>query len=90
MFITLGAVTTAFGLIVIVLMPDNPMSAKWLSENEKAAAIQHVAINQTGIRNTHFKLSHLKELVFDVQIWLLAILSGLVRLRPSISSWHHI
>ena len=71
--------------MVLILMPDNPMSMKWLSDVEKTVVIQRVAVNQTGIQNTHFKWSHLKELAFDVQIWLLVILTGLVGLRPSIS-----
>ncbi|KIM92207.1 hypothetical protein PILCRDRAFT_300 [Piloderma croceum F 1598] len=54
------------------------MSAKWLSDAEKAAAIQRVAANQTGIKNMHFKWSHLKELAFDVQIWLLVVLIALI------------
>jgi hypothetical protein len=60
------------------------MSAKWISDAEKAAAIQRVAVNQTGIRNTHFKWSHLKELILDLQIWLLVLLTILVCLSPSI------
>ena len=85
MFIALGGVTIMFGLMVIILMPDNPMSVKWLSDVEKTVAIRRIAVNQTGIQNTHFKWSHLKELAFDVQIWLLVILTGFVSLRPSIS-----
>jgi hypothetical protein len=85
MFIALGGVTIVFGLMVIILMPDNPMSVRWLSDVEKTVAIRRIAVNQTGIQNTHFKWSHLKELVFDVQIWLLVILTGLVSLRFSTS-----
>jgi hypothetical protein len=79
MFLVLGFLTIVVGLFTIILMPDNPMSVKWLSDAEKAAAIQRVAVNQTGIKNIHFKWSHLKELVMDVQIWLLVILITLVR-----------
>jgi sugar phosphate permease len=86
MFIVLGVLSIVVGLFIIILMPDNQMSAKWLSDAEKAAAIQRVAVNQTGIKNTHFKWSHLKELALDIQIWLLAVLFILVRSCTSISS----
>ena len=86
MFILLGILTSVAGLITTIRMPDNPMSTKWLSAAEKTAAIQRVAVNQTGIQNTHFKWAHLKELVLDVQIWLLVILVTLVRLWPLVSS----
>jgi hypothetical protein len=74
------------GLFTIILMPDSQMTAKWLTDAEKSAAIQRVAANQTGIQNMHFKWSHIKELALDVQIWLLSVLIILVRLRSSVSS----
>ena len=79
MFIVLGVMTSLMGFVVIILMPDNPMSVKWLSDAEKTAIIQRVAVNQTGIQNKHFKWSHIRELVLDLQIWLLATLIALVR-----------
>jgi hypothetical protein len=78
MFIVLGVLTIVIGLLTIIVMPDDPMSANWLSEAEKTVAIQRVAVNQTGIQNMHFKWSHIKELALDVQIWLLATLMILV------------
>ena len=78
MFIMLGVLTIVIGLLIIVVMPDDPMTANWLSEAEKTVAIQRVAVNQTGIQNKHFKWSHIKELALDMQIWLLAILMMLV------------
>jgi len=80
MFIVLGILTIVVGLFTITLMPDNQMTAKWLTDAEKSAAIQRVAVNQTGIQNMQFKWSHLKELVLDVQIWLLVVLIALVHL----------
>lgn len=79
MFIILGVLTVLIGLLTTLLMPDNPMSVCWLTDEEKKFAIQRVAINQTGIQNRHFKWIHLKELILDVQIWLLVILVILVR-----------
>ena len=81
MFVTLGVLTIMVGILTIILMPDNPMSAKWLSDTEKTAAIQRVAENQTGIQNGHFKWHHLRELVLEVQILLLVILITLVCMR---------
>jgi sugar phosphate permease len=78
MFIVLGVLTIVIGLLTIIVMPDDPMSANWLTEAEKTVAIQRVAVNQTGIQNKHFKWSQIKELALDVQIWLLATLMILV------------
>lgn len=85
MFVVLGVLTIVVGILTIIFLPDNPMTVTWLTEAEKKAAIERVAINQTGIQNRHFKLSHLKELALDLQIWLLVLITILVRrLTPSI------
>lgn len=79
MFLVLGCVTAAAGVWALFSMPDSPMEVSWLTEAEKRVAIQRVAVNQTGIKNTHFKWRHLRELVVDPQIWLLTSLIIVVR-----------
>ena len=51
------------------------MSAPFLSTAEKAALLQHVSVNQTGVVNRHFKASHVWEMVRDPQLYLLAIIT---------------
>jgi sugar phosphate permease len=79
MFVVLGCVTAAAGVWALLSMPDSPMEVSWLTEAEKRAAIQRVAVNQTGIKNTHFKWSHIQELLVDPQIWFLTSMTILVR-----------
>ena len=78
MFIVLGLVTVIIGLVTFFFLPDTPMKARFLSEREKVALLKHVSVNQTGISNTHFKFSHLVEVLLDVQLWLMTILTILV------------
>lgn len=78
MFITLGIVTVIVGIVTILFLPDTPMKARFLTEKEKVALLRHVSVNQTGISNTHFKFSHLREVLFDLQLWLMTILTILV------------
>ena len=78
MFVVLGIVTVIVGLAILVILPDNPMKARWLSESEKVMLLRHVAINQTGIENKHFKMSQVIEVVTDIQLWLLTVLTILV------------
>ena len=33
-------------------MPDSPLSVKWLNDREKAIAVQRVAENQLGVKNS--------------------------------------
>lgn len=78
MFVALGVVTVIIGFATILLLPDTPMQARFLSEPEKVALLKHVAINQTGIENEQIKISHVLEILTDVQLWLLVLLMILV------------
>ncbi len=78
MFVVLGVVTVIIGALTIWILPDTPMKARFLSESEKVALLKHVSVNQTGITNKHFKLSHILEILMDVQLWLMTILTVLV------------
>ena len=78
MFIVLGIVTVIIGLATAFFLPDTPMKAKFLSEDEKIILLEHVSVNQTGIDNKHFQWSHIWEGCRDFQIWLLILITILV------------
>ena len=86
MFIALGFVTVAVGAVTFFFLPDTPMTATFLSGDEKVFAIRRIGDNKTGIENRKFKWSQVKELALDVQIYLLVLVTILVRYR-SMSSW---
>lgn len=78
MFIVLGCVTVVIGAVTFLIIPDTPMSAKFLTEVEKTALLQHISVNRTGVQNTHFKAKHILEAVMDIQIWLLILITMLI------------
>ena len=78
MFVVLGILTVIVGVAIWLVLPDNPMKAKWLSEAEKGVLLRHVAVNRTGIENRRFKLSQVFEISIDVQLWLLTFTTILV------------
>ena len=84
MFIVLGLITILVGVALLWILPDTPMKAKFLTETEKRALLKHVSVNQTGIENHKFKWSHFKEVLLDVQIWLMLLITILVS-NPMIS-----
>ena len=51
MFLVIGCITVFVGAIVILVMPDNPMSAKRLTHAERVAAVERLRENQTGVEN---------------------------------------
>ena len=75
MYLALGLTTSLVGAVGMFILPSSPMTAKFLTESEKVALLNHIAVNQTGIENRHFKWSQLKEAILDVQTWLLVALS---------------
>lgn len=84
MFVVLGCVTSVIGLATIVLLPDTPMTARFLSEVEKTALLQHVSVNKTGIQNRHFKARHVLEALMDVQLWLMTIITVLISISSGV------
>ncbi|KAI1847722.1 hypothetical protein JX266_006217 [Neoarthrinium moseri] len=74
MFLLFGLITIAVGILVMVFMPDSPMSSK-LSREEKIWAIERVRENQTGIENKHFKPYQVLECFLDPQTWLLCLIT---------------
>lgn len=73
MFVVLGVLTVVIGLSVIALMPDTPMKASWLSDNEKVALLKHVSVNQTGIESRKFRPRQILEALCDPQMHLLTL-----------------
>jgi MFS family permease len=73
MFLVIGIVTIAVGILVVLFLPDNPMSCKRLSHAEKVVAIERLRGNQMGIENKHFKPAQAMECLRDPQTWLISI-----------------
>ncbi|KAK4167794.1 putative allantoate protein [Cladorrhinum sp. PSN259] len=73
MFLTLGLLTVIVGSCVILFLPDTPMKAKWLSDNEKVALLKHVSVNKTGVENRKFRSKEILEALMDPQIYLLLL-----------------
>ena len=78
MFIVLGLVTVIIGVVTFFFLPDTPMKARFLSEAEKVALLKHVAVNQTGIQNKRYRPSQILDVLLDLQLWLMTLLTILV------------
>ncbi|KAK2029785.1 major facilitator superfamily transporter [Colletotrichum zoysiae] len=75
MFLVCGLATIAIGVTVVLVLPDNPMSARFLSQEEKVWAIERLRENQTGVENKHFKWPQFLECFTDPQTYLLALIT---------------
>ncbi|KAI0165244.1 MFS general substrate transporter [Hypoxylon sp. FL1284] len=72
-YLLAGCLTFLFGLLCFAL-PSSPVSAWFLTKEERFAAVERLRYGQTGVRCPKFKLSQLREAVLDVKIWLVAIM----------------
>lgn len=70
-YIICGGMTVVWSLVLFFRLPNNIMSAKSFSIEEKALLIARAAKNRTGVYNRTIKLEQIKEALTDAQIWLL-------------------
>lgn len=68
---TVGIVSALLGALTMLLLPDTPMNARFLSTSEKRSILHHISVNKTGISNNRIELSQVKAVFADPQVWLL-------------------
>ncbi|KAF5009778.1 hypothetical protein FDECE_4051 [Fusarium decemcellulare] len=66
-----GAISIAYGVIVGIFLPDNPVKAKFINQREKFVAIERLRADQLGIENKTFVKAQIWELVKDPKTWLM-------------------
>ncbi len=59
-----------FGVLVWILFPDSPISAHFLTQEERAQAILRIASNHSGIEQKRFKRYQFIEAIKDPKTWL--------------------
>jgi len=70
-FLLCGSVTIAWGVTLAFLLPNNIISAKRFTNEEKAMLIAQGQQSRTGVYNNTIKIYQIKEALRDPQIWLL-------------------
>jgi len=70
-FIVWGTITIAWGVVVLILLPDNPASAKFLTDFEKECVIERIKENETGVENKEWKAHQFLEALTDAKNWLM-------------------
>ncbi|KIX04558.1 uncharacterized protein Z518_05428 [Rhinocladiella mackenziei CBS 650.93] len=76
-FLFCGLLTVAYSILVLALMPDSPMEAKYLSQREKVIAVERLRANQQGITSRQWRWDHVWEVATDLKtyLWFLIITS---------------
>lgn len=61
------------GVAILLWLPDSPVHAKRLSEEEKIAVLERVRDDQGGTENKKVKFEQIKEAVTDLRTWLIVL-----------------
>ncbi|VUC21473.1 unnamed protein product [Clonostachys rosea] len=55
-FLVVGSINLVWGLSMMYIFPDTPMTSRFLSKKDRPKAISRVQENKTGIKNNKFKI----------------------------------
>ncbi|KAI8948578.1 allantoate permease [Xylaria longipes] len=69
-FLFCGTLTFLYGIAFLVLMPDSPMEAKYMSEREQLIAVERLRANQMGVASRKWRWDHALETLLDLKTWL--------------------
>lgn len=74
-FLIFGAFSVVIGIFALWLLPDLPSTAKFLTDRERAIAVDRVAINRQGVKSHKFKWYQVWQAARDPKTWLLFIMA---------------
>ncbi|KAI1495497.1 MFS transporter [Biscogniauxia marginata] len=80
-FLIVGALTFAWGFVILFFLPDGPHNAKMLTEYERVVAVWRVSNNQMGLKDSHIKPYQIREALLDGKcylLWIVAITLGIL------------
>jgi heme/copper-type cytochrome/quinol oxidase subunit 4 len=69
-FLFCGLLTVVVSVGVYIFMPDSPMEARFLNDNEKLVAVERLRMNQMGVASRTWKWDHVLEAFLDMKTWL--------------------
>ncbi|KAJ6785219.1 hypothetical protein PWT90_02953 [Aphanocladium album] len=73
-FAIFGAATVAWGIAMVLTLPDVPNKAFFLSKEDGEKAILRVQENMTGIKNNKIKWAQVREALTDPKAWILVLI----------------
>ncbi|KAJ0331533.1 hypothetical protein COL5a_002195 [Colletotrichum fioriniae] len=70
MFYFAGSLTIVWGLLLYFVLPPDPIRAKGFNDRERYILVARLRSNNSGVRNTHYKMEQVGELGLDIKFWL--------------------
>jgi MFS family permease len=76
-YLLLGGLAIIVGFVVLLFLPDSPVTARFLTEEERIAALERVRDDQGGTHNKSFKPYQVGEAVRDPRTWMIVLVTML-------------
>ncbi|OJD31382.1 mfs allantoate transporter [Diplodia corticola] len=73
-FLVIGALNFAWGVVFLWLMPDAPSAARFLTHKERVVAVHRIAENMMGVKNTRFLPRQAAAALADAKVWCLVFI----------------
>jgi ACS family allantoate permease-like MFS transporter len=77
LMIVYAGLSLVVGTWFLLMFPDSPVRAKFLTEDEKIKAVRRIQSNQSGIETKAWKQEQLIEALKDVKTWLFFLFAAI-------------
>ncbi|OAA59064.1 allantoate permease [Niveomyces insectorum RCEF 264] len=74
-FLIFGAVSIVWGGVSLVVLPDLPSTARFLTPRQRVLAVDRVARNKQGVKNHHFRWYQARQCARDPKTWILFVMA---------------
>lgn len=74
LYLILGILAVINGFLVVLFLPDSPTTARFLSEEERLAALERVRLDQGGTHNRHIKRHQIVDTFKDIRTWVMFLI----------------
>lgn len=74
-FLIFGSLSFAAGIYALLVLPDLPSTAKFLTERERFVAVDRVSKNRQGVKNSKFSTHQAWQTVQDPKTWILFVMA---------------
>ncbi|KAJ3767127.1 MFS general substrate transporter [Lentinula raphanica] len=72
-YLFLGGLAIIVGISVLIWLPDSPVRAHFLTQEERIAALERVRNDQGGVANKTIKRKQIIEAFTDIRTWLIVL-----------------
>ncbi|KAI1341196.1 dipeptide transmembrane transporter [Xylariaceae sp. FL0016] len=79
-FLVCGGFTVLWSAVVLLRLPDDPLTARFLTPRQRAVAVERLRGNRTGVKTARFKVPQAREALRDPQVWAFTLVTLVAQL----------